>query len=347
MSKTANRNGLVPVAAALCVAAVACGTVRSQASPGTTKPQPPPVVQTVSIRSGVPTAVGPTGSHPGPRKGAAGHRGRSPASTESEAASATTGAGATSSATRRSAITSLLASVAASSTADSSATGSSPTTRASATRRVGTTSTVHITGASASEKTKVRARKTPTTVAPTTPRTVMGGGNAATWPAARPFPPSLAGAYSTNLKTAFIALVTYSDWLGSHPNPNFVRNYVATNSNIYHPQVYVMQQMLRRGGVISPQPTEIDSLQVVTPPVRRILRGGQAYLGGVIDVVINEKRYAYLDHSGHVAGHTAGGGPTAYNRTTCSEQIGQPVSNRSIGSAANGRGHGKPLEKQA
>ena len=172
---------------------------------------------------------------PGLRKGAAAHRGRSPASTESGAASATTGAGATSSATRRSAITSLLASVAASSNADSSATGSSPTTRASATRRVGTTSTVHITGASASEKTKVRARKTPTTVAPTTPRTVMGGGNAATWPAARPFPPSLAGAYSTNLKTAFIALVNYSDWVGSHPNPNLVKNLRCHKLQHLHP----------------------------------------------------------------------------------------------------------------
>ena len=40
----------------------------------------------------------------------------------------------------------------------------------------------------------------------TTPTTVMGGGSPSTWPAARRVAPSLAGAYSTNLKTAFIAL---------------------------------------------------------------------------------------------------------------------------------------------
>ena len=54
----------------------------------------------------------------------------------------------------------------------------------------------------------------------TTPTTVMGGGSPSTWPAARRAAPSLAGAYSHNLKIAFIALVQYSDWLGSHPNPN-------------------------------------------------------------------------------------------------------------------------------
>ena len=248
MTKTPNRNGLVPLAAALCVAAVACGTVRSQAFPGTTNRQPPSkVVQTVSIRSGALTAVGTTGSHPGLGKGGSGYVGRSPAATENGLPFATTEAVATSSATRGPVTTSLPDSVAAGANADSSATVSSPGARASATRRVGTTPTVHINSAPASEKTKVRARKTPTTVAPTTSRTVMGGGNAATWPAARPFPPSLAGAYSTNLKTAFVALVKYSDWLGSHPNPNFVRNYVATKSNIYHPQVDLMQRPVASG----------------------------------------------------------------------------------------------------
>ena len=287
MSKTPNRNGLVPVAAALCVAAVACGTVRSQASPGTTKPQPPSVVQTVSVRSGVPTAVGPAGSHPGPGKGAAAYGGRSPASTDSGAASATTGAVATSTATRGSATTSSFGSVAASAHADSSATGLSPTTRASAIRRVGTTSTVRITSAPASEKTKVRARKTPTTVAPTTSRTVMGGGNVATWPAARPLPPSLAGAYSTNLKTAFIALVNYWDWVGSHPNPNLVKNFLSAGSNIYFYWVDVMNALLKRGWHDYPDPTQIDFLKVVAPSEAL---GKGIYTNGIIDVVIVGKR---------------------------------------------------------
>ncbi len=49
--------------------------------------------------------------------------------------------------------------------------------------------------------------------------------------------PSLAGAYSPNLKTAFISLVKYSDWLGSHPNPSLVKNYVHHSSDLYRSQV--------------------------------------------------------------------------------------------------------------
>jgi len=72
-----------------------------------------------------------------------------------------------------------------------------------------------------------------TTVGPTTSGTVMGGGNPATWPAARAFPPSLAGAYSPNLKTAFLALVRYSDWAGVHPNPDLVKNFCFSSADIY------------------------------------------------------------------------------------------------------------------
>ena len=97
-------------------------------------------------------------------------------------------------------------------------------------------------------RTLVPARSTPsTTPHRTTSTTVLGGGSPATWPAARAVAPSLAGAYSPNLKTAFIALVKYSDWLGSHPNPSLVKNFVASSSNIYASQVYLMRDMVDRG----------------------------------------------------------------------------------------------------
>ena len=87
----------------------------------------------------------------------------------------------------------------------------------------------------------------------TTPTTVMGGGSPSTWPAARRVAPSLAGAYSTNLKTAFIAL---SELLGlarlapeSEPCQELC---AADNSNIYNPQVYLMEQMVdTRDGIIA------------------------------------------------------------------------------------------------
>ncbi len=246
--------------------------------------------------------------------------GRSPAATENGLPFATTEAVATSSATRGPVTTSLPDSVAAGANADSSATGSFPSARASATRRVGTTPTVHINSAPASEKTKVRARKTRTTVAPTTSRTVMGGGNAATWPAARPFPPSLAGAYSTNLKTAFVTLVKYSDWLGSHPNPNFVRNYVATTSNIYEAQLILMRDLVARGWHEAPNPTEVDLIKIVKAAALRMTvkgrplmtAGRRTYSSGIIDVVINQKREPYLNRGGEVVGETSGGGPTPW-----------------------------------
>jgi hypothetical protein len=156
----------------------------------------------------------------------------------------------------------------------------------------------------------------------TTPTTVMGGGSPSTWPAARRVAPSLAGAYSTNLKTAFLALVRYSDWVGSHPNPKLVNKYVLPTSNIYRAQVYLMQQMVARRWYISPQPTEVDFLKVVVPPVTRTLPDKQKYLGGVIETVINEMKYPYLNLAGKVVGRTAGGGPTAYAVTLVQYKLG-------------------------
>ena len=114
-----------------------------------------------------------------------------------------------------------------------------------------------------------------------------------------------------------MALVRYSDWLGSHPNPNFVKNYVFPSSNIYKAQVYLMRELvLHRGAHEAPNPTEIDFLAVVKPARprlnahgRRIRLGGHpAYLSGNIDIVINQKSEPYLNRAGDVVGHSAGGG---------------------------------------
>jgi hypothetical protein len=150
------------------------------------------------------------------------------------------------------------------------------------------------------------------TVPNTTSTTVMGGGNPSTWPAAKKAAPSLAGAYSSNMKTVFLALVRYSDWVASHPDPNLVKDYAIVTSNIYRSQVYLMEQMVKRGWHVSPKPTEIYFIKIVTPPVTKTLPGGRRYEGGVIETVINELKYPYLNRADKIVGYTAGGGPTAY-----------------------------------
>ena len=51
-----------------------------------------------------------------------------------------------------------------------------------------------------------------------------------------------------------------------------------------------MRQMVVRGWHISPAPTEIDFIKVVTPPVTRTLPNKDRYMGGVIECVINETK---------------------------------------------------------
>lgn len=156
----------------------------------------------------------------------------------------------------------------------------------------------------------------------TTTTTVMGGGSPSTWPAAKPQPPSLAGAYSPNMKTAFLALVKYSDWLGSHPNPSLVKNYAAPSSNVYKAQVYLMQQMQKRGLHLPPTPSQIDFLVTTKKPTRRRSREGKplsvagrpAYTSGSVDVVIDEVTEGYLNRHNEVVGYTAKGtGPKPWS----------------------------------
>jgi hypothetical protein len=153
------------------------------------------------------------------------------------------------------------------------------------------------------------------TVPNTTSTTVMGGGNPSTWPAAKKAAPSLAGAYSSNMKTVFLALVRYSDWLGSHPNPKLVKNFVLTSSNLYPSQLSLMQQMVHRGWHITPRPTQIDFLKTVGSPVTKSSPSGRKYKGAVIETVIDEVKSPYLDGNGRIVGYTGGGGPTAYVAT--------------------------------
>jgi hypothetical protein len=96
---------------------------------------------------------------------------------------------------------------------------------------------------------------------------------------------------------------------------------VLPTSNIYRAQEYLMRQMVVRGWHISPAPTEIDFIKVVTPPVTRTLPDKDKYMGGVIECVINEQKSPYLDRAGRTVGHTQGGGPTAYGVTLVQDSL--------------------------
>lgn len=156
---------------------------------------------------------------------------------------------------------------------------------------------------------------------PTTTTTVMGGGNPSTWPAAKPDPPSLAGAYSPNMKTAFLALVRYSDWVGTHPNPALVKNYVTPASDVYAAQNYLMAQMSKRHLHLPPSPSQIDFVAVVKKPVLRrsasgqilLLAGKRAYTAGIIYAVVTQVTEPYLNKNDRIVGHTSRGtGPTPW-----------------------------------
>ena len=154
-----------------------------------------------------------------------------------------------------------------------------------------------------------------------TTTTVMGGGSPSTWPAAKPKPPSLAGAYSPNMKTAFLALVRYSDWVGTHPNPKLVTNYATPASNVYAAQVYLMTQMAKRHLHLPPTPSQIDFIAVIKRPTLRYsksgvpltLAGKRAYTPGTIYAVIQQVTEPYLNESDHIVGYTTRGtGPVPW-----------------------------------
>ena len=183
-------------------------------------------------------------------------------------------------------------------------------------------------GQDALASTTHRSTKPPANATTTT--TVMGGGKPSTWPAAKPYPPSLAGAYSPNMKAAFLTLTRYSDWVGSHPNPNLVRNYASVRSNIYKPQVYLMMQLDKRHWHLPPTPTQVDFLAVVKKPsIRRSekgkplsVAGHRAYSEGIVNVVIQEMTEAYLNRAGNVVGHTAPGtGPRVWSITLSQDNV--------------------------
>jgi len=160
---------------------------------------------------------------------------------------------------------------------------------------------------------------------PTSPDTLVGAtGNPADWPAAQAEPPSLAGAYSTNMMKVIVTLIAYEDWVWSHPDPALVANYMLPGGNAYKGELASVAQLAREGWHADPSPTEIDWLAVTVPPKRLLLVNGKlgvigrhpAYKPSVLTVVINQKVGTFLDSTGKVEAHSTGKfGKVAFSET--------------------------------
>ena len=152
---------------------------------------------------------------------------------------------------------------------------------------------------------------------PTSPDTLVGAsGNPADWPAARPEPPSLAGAYSSNMMTVFLTLVRYQDWVWSHPDPSLVRNYMMPGTAAYRNEEASISTFARRSLHADPSPTEIDWLAITGRPRRMLgktLGGHPAYTPCAVTAVINQRVGTLLSPEGKPELRSPGGGRAAFS----------------------------------
>jgi hypothetical protein len=125
------------------------------------------------------------------------------------------------------------------------------------------------------------------------------------------------------MMTVIITLIRYEDWVWSHPDPALVRNYMIPGGNAYKPELAGVTELVRKGWHTDPSPTEIDWIGVTlrAKPLhlidgRRVrVDGRAAYMPAALNILINQKISPYLNDKGVVAGHSNGGGRTAFSIT--------------------------------
>lgn len=148
---------------------------------------------------------------------------------------------------------------------------------------------------------------------PTSPRSLVGdSGDPKDWPAAQPHPPSLAGAQSMNMMKVLVTLLTYEDWVWSHPNPALVGNYMLAGSQPYDAEVQDLGKLRKRGLHMDPSPTEIDWMGIVKRPLHITIHGRSLLTGATVEVILNQKAGEYLDSSDRVIQRLSGAGRSAY-----------------------------------
>lgn len=117
-----------------------------------------------------------------------------------------------------------------------------------------------------------------------------------------------------------VTLITYQDWVWSHPDPSLVGNYYIAGGNVYTDEKGVLRQLVQRGWHTNPSPTEVDWIGVTEAPrPRRQPRDGRARIGGrmtympaSLNVVIDEESGEILNANGNLVRRTPGGGKSAF-----------------------------------
>lgn len=154
---------------------------------------------------------------------------------------------------------------------------------------------------------------------PMSSNTLVGGGEPANWPAARAKPPSLAGAYGTNMIRVFVTLMAYQDWVWSHPNPKLVANYTVPGTAAYRREISSITYIARRHWHTPPNPTEIDWVGVTEKPVPleatvpSLSPSHVAYQSAALNCVLNRDGGVYLSSRGRVVGSWRGAGRVPFS----------------------------------
>ncbi|HUZ43535.1 MAG TPA: hypothetical protein VMU63_03970 [Acidimicrobiales bacterium] len=109
--------------------------------------------------------------------------------------------------------------------------------------------------------------------------------------------PSLAGAYSDNLITAFRALYAYHNWLYEHPSVALVSNYTVPGSPAYKIELANVEYLVAHDAHGADDPRGLDGditfIRVASPPKptlgpngQQIVRNGHPGFGGGIVIIV-------------------------------------------------------------
>ena len=109
-----------------------------------------------------------------------------------------------------------------------------------------------------------------------------------------------------------VTLITYEDWVYSHPDPALVNNYMIPGGNSYNGERTTLTELAQKGLRADASPTEIDWLAVAAPPkpLQLIngklprLNGHPAYSPASVTLVVNQKVGTLLNKEGKVVGHS-------------------------------------------